>query len=163
LGTGTGAIALGLATHYPSSHVKALDLSADAAALAAENVAATGLAERVTVLVSDWFAVIDPAERFDLIEANPPYLSVEETEVAAPEVRDHEPKMALTPGDDGFGALAQIVSRARAFLRPGGMLAMETGIAQHEQLARRLAAGGYQQIELLADLPGRPRFVFARA
>jgi release factor glutamine methyltransferase len=77
-------------------------------------------------------------------------------------VKDHEPRVALTPGDDGFGALGHIIDKARDFLRPGGLLAMETGIAQHGQLARGLAAGGYQQIEFLPDLTGRPRFAFAR-
>jgi release factor glutamine methyltransferase len=160
LGTGSGAIALALARAWPAARVTAVDLSADALALARENAAAAGAAN-VEFLESDWFGRVPAAERFDLVVANPPYLSAEEAAAAAPEVRDFEPAQALTPGADGAGALRSILQGAPGFLAPGGRLALETGIAQHAELVRLAAERGYAAIESARDLTGRDRFIFA--
>jgi len=111
---------------------------------------------------SDWFAAL-PAEPFDLIVANPPYLTAEETAATAPEVRGFEPHSALTAADDGLADLTRIVAGVRPFLVPGGWLALETGIAHHARLAAQLAAAGFGSIESKRDLTGRDRFVLARA
>lgn len=161
LGTGTGAIALALAAHWPNCSVLALDVSPEAVALAEENARATGLADRVTVRPSDWFAALRTGEQFDLIVSNPPYLTVQETDETAPEVRQFEPRQALTPGPSGLEAIDRIVARAQDFLAPGGVLALETGIAQHEGIAIKLAAAGFARHESLTDLTGRPRYVLA--
>ena len=94
LGTGGGAIALALARHWPAARVTAVDASDDALALAGENATALGLAERVTLLRSDWCAALPAEARFDLIVSNPPYLSAAETAAATPEVRDFDPSAA---------------------------------------------------------------------
>jgi release factor glutamine methyltransferase len=161
LGTGSGAIALGLAKHYPQAQVTAVDLSEEALALAQENAVACGVAAQVTLLRSDWFAGLAPEARFDLIVANPPYLSAEETAQTAPEVQGHEPVKALTSADGGLADLREILSGAPRFLAAGGLLALETGIAQHAELARLATAAGFKRTEPLPDLAGRDRFMLA--
>ena len=161
LGTGSGAIALGLAKLYPQALVTAVDLSDEALALAGENAAACGLAARVTLLRSDWFAELPAAARFDLIVANPPYLSAEETAQTAPEVQGHEPLNALTAPDGGLADLRRILAAAPRFLTTGGLLALETGIAQHAELARLALEAGFKRTESRPDLTGRDRFLLA--
>ncbi|HWZ94447.1 MAG TPA: peptide chain release factor N(5)-glutamine methyltransferase [Opitutaceae bacterium] len=161
LGTGSGALALGLATAFPAAMVTAVDSSESALALARENAAALGLAERVKILQSDWFSALPAGGLFELIVANPPYLSVEETAQAAPEVRDFEPVAALTAGGQGIDELKKILVAAPRFLAPGGLLALETGIAQHAELIRLAAEAGFSPTESLQDLAGRDRYVLA--
>ncbi len=162
LGTGSGAIAWALATLWPEAQVTATDASADALALAQENAEILGIRARVTVRQSDWFGGLDPTEKFNLIVANPPYLTATEVAETAPEVRAFEPGMALSTAADGMDAITTIVDSARGFLRSGGVLAMETGIAQHPQICAMLATAGYVDIRSRADLTARDRFVFAR-
>ena len=161
LGTGSGAIALALASHYPVAQVTAVDLSDEALALARENVTACGLDGRVTLVSSGWFAALPPGARFDLIVANPPYLSAEEVAQAAPEVRAHEPAQALVSADGGLADLREILTGAPRFLAPGGCLALETGIAQHAELARLATTAGFKRTESLSDLTDRDRFLLA--
>lgn len=162
LGTGTGALALGLAKAFPHATVLATDASAEALALAQENAAATGLVERVRFLQSDWFTAIPP-EPFDLVVSNPPYLTPEETAQTHAEVRNFEPVSALTgKGSDGAADLLAIIAGAPRYLRPGGLLALETGIAQHTQLLAAIAAAGLGAGESVRDLTERDRYVFAR-
>jgi release factor glutamine methyltransferase len=162
LGTGSGAIALALAAQYPDSQVTAVDLSAEALALAAENAAATGLTERVQLFASNWFEQVPAEARFELIAANPPYLSEAETAAAAPEVREFEPRTALTStGPDGLADLRAIVAAAPRHLAPGGLLALETGIAQHAALRPLAREAGFSRVESRPDLTGRDRFVLA--
>lgn len=141
LGTGSGAIALALARQYPAAEVVATDASVEALTLARENAALNGLESRVRWIESDWFAGL-AGETFDLIVSNPPYLSAAEVAATAPEVRDHEPRLALTPGDDGLAALEAIFASAGAHLTAGGLLALETGIAQHAALLATAAQRG---------------------
>jgi release factor glutamine methyltransferase len=161
LGTGTGALALALAHKFPGATITAVDQSEDALALARENTTATGLAERVTCLRSDWFASLPAGATYDLIVANPPYLSAEETAEATPEVRGFEPISALTAADNGLADLRKIIAAAAEFLRPGGLLALETGIAQHAALIERATAAGFARAESQQDLTKRDRFVLA--
>jgi release factor glutamine methyltransferase len=163
LGTGTGAIALALGVKYPASQVTGVDQSDEALALAAENRAALGLAERVELLASDWFSAVPAGAKFHLIVANPPYLSEAEVAEAQPEVKDHEPRAALTPGGDGSESLRRILAEAPRYLAPGGLLACETGIAQHQQLLELAAAAGYATTRSLPDLTGRERYLLAFA
>ena len=162
LGTGSGAIALALAKEFPSANVTAVDVGEDALALARENAASTALAERVTFLKSNWFTALAADARFELIIANPPYLSAEETAQTAPEVRSHEPLSALTAADGGLADLRAIIAGAPQFLSPDGLLALETGIAQHAELLRLANAAGFAHVESRRDLTGRDRFVLAR-
>jgi release factor glutamine methyltransferase len=161
LGTGSGAIALGLAAFFSSAMVTALDVSEEALALARENAEALGLSGRVRLLHSDWFAALDPAARFDLIVANPPYLSARETAASLPEVREHEPRVALSSGADGPEALVHIIAEAPRLLTPQGLLAVETGIDQHALLRARAAEAGFARVESLRDLSDRERYLLA--
>ena len=163
LGTGTGAIALALAKHYPAAQVVAVDMSDDALALAAENAASLGLSERVTFVKSRWFEALPASGRFDVVVSNPPYLAEAETAEAEPEVKAHEPISALTAADGGISDLKEIIAGAPAFLKPGGLLALETGIGHHADLLRLLADAGMTEAESRRDLTDRDRFVFARA
>lgn len=161
LGTGTGALALALAAKYPEARVTAVDKSPDALALAAENAAACGLAERVNLLASDWFAALPAAGRFALIVANPPYLTADEVAAAEPEVREFEPHQALVAPEEGRADLETILRQAPRFLEPGGLLACETGIAQHARLLEVAKEAGFARTESRRDLTGRDRFVLA--
>ncbi len=163
LGTGSGAIALALAKRYENVAVTAVDASDDALALAAENGKALGLADRVNFLKSNWYEALKADEPYDLIVSNPPYLTADETAAAEPEVRVHEPVSALTAADAGLADLRVIIAGARRYLKPGGLLALETGIAQHAELARLLTEAGFTGVESLRDLTERDRFVMARA
>ena len=161
LGTGSGAIALALAQKFPSAHVTAVDVSEEALALARENAVATGLPERVVFICSNWFEKLAPEARFDLIVANPPYLTAKETAETTPEVRGHEPGIALTAAEDGLADLRAIIARAPQFLATDGMLALETGISQHAELVRLATNAGFSRTQSRQDLTGRDRFVFA--
>jgi release factor glutamine methyltransferase len=161
LGTGTGAIALVLAAAFPAAQVTAVDASADALALARENAATAGLAERVRFVESDWLAALG-GERFSLLVSNPPYLTDEEWEQAEPEVRTWEPRRALTAGADGLDDYRKILAAAPAHLEPGGWLALETGIAQHAALEKLAGEAGFCVSEGRKDLSGRERFFLAK-
>ena len=161
LGTGSGAIGLAVAKFFPTAAVTAVDASEQALALALENAVATGLGERMTFLRSDWFGAVPEAARFELIVANPPYLSAQETARTAPEVRDHEPLSALTSADGGLADLHAIISAAPRFLAPGALLALETGTAQHAELMALARVKGFPRVESKSDLTGRDRFVLA--
>jgi protein-(glutamine-N5) methyltransferase, release factor-specific len=162
LGTGTGALALALAKAWPSARVTAVDASDDALALARENAYATGLAERVVFLRSDWFSALPADAVFDVIVSNPPYLTDEEVAAAEPEVRLHDPRPALVAPDAGLADLKKIIAGAASRLAPGGLLALETGVGQHAALLAEIAAAGLREGEGRLDLRGRERFVFAR-
>ena len=161
LGTGSGALAFGLAKHWPEASVTAVDVSGEALALARENAAALVLGERVRFVESSWFSAIPAGETFDLIVANPPYLTEAETAVAEPEVRAHEPRSALVSAEEGLADLRIIVAGAPQFLNAGGLLALETGVAHHAELIRICAETGFTRSEAKQDLAGRDRFVFA--
>ncbi len=163
LGTGTGCIALALASAWPGAEVVAVDASEEALALARENGESTGLAARVRWLKSDWFSGLPVDARFDLIVSNPPYLTAEETAAAEPEVPTYGPASALTAAEAGMADLRKIIAGAPRFLAPGGWLAMETGIAQHAALLADLARAGLHDGESVKDLADRDRFVVARA
>jgi release factor glutamine methyltransferase len=159
LGTGSGAIALALAQTYPAAKVTALDASEDALALAKENATQTGLQERVSFVQSNWFERVPAGATFEMIVANPPYLSAQETAETTPEVRGFEPASALTAADNGLADLRAIVATAPGFLASGGLLALETGIAQHAELLKLMTAAGLVRGESRKDLTGRERFV----
>lgn len=161
LGTGSGAIALSLAKLFPSAMVTAVDKSQEALALAQENAVQCGLENRVCWLHSDWFTAVPKGDTFDLIVANPPYLSDSETGAAQPEVKDFEPMMALSAGEHSASALEVIIAGAKEYLSSGGLLACETGIAQHPGLLAATAAAGLARAESLRDLTGRDRYLLA--
>lgn len=161
LGTGSGAIALVLAKAWPGAVVTAVDRSKEALELARENAVAAGLDGRVNFIGSDWFAGLPAGTRYDVIVANPPYLSDEEVAEAQPEVREFEPKGALSAGADSVADLRRIIAEAPRWLAPGGLLALETGNGQHAELLEAAKAAGFARAESRRDLTGRDRFVLA--
>jgi release factor glutamine methyltransferase len=160
LGTGSGALALGLAATFPTARIVALDRSAEALAVARANGELhPDLAARVEWRESDWWSAVGEGETFDLIVSNPPYLTEAEWTETRAEVRDFEPKPALTAPDEGRADLRRIIAGAPGRLNPGGLLALETGIAQHPALRAAASAAGLGEGESLTDLTGRPRYL----
>ena len=157
LGTGSGILAITLLAEWPGARGLATDISAEALAVAGANAETLGVANRLSLLESDWLA--DVADRFDLIVSNPPYVAAAELPGLAPDVRDHDPEIALTPGGDGLDAYRALVPAARDALTPGGRLMVEIGAAQGVAVAEIFARAGYAQIAVLPDLDGRARVV----
>ena len=160
LGTGSGAIAAALATLWPTAAVVAAERCPEALALARENFAALGLEGRIQPVAATWFEGVPPGP-YDAIVSNPPYLTAAEVADAAPEVRQHEPRAALEAPEEGLADLRAIIAGAPAYLRPGGLLALETGCDHHADLSARLQAAGFQAVEARPDLTGRARFILA--
>lgn len=163
LGTGSGAIALSLATERPDCRVWATEISEDALWWAETNLKLAGL-DNVRLGFGDLFSPIPGSEKgsFDLIVSNPPYLSQEEFAKAPPEVREHEPEMALLSGDKGLATCIRIIREAYQWLKPGGTLVIETaGTSQYDDL-RIFLARRYDDVKITSDLTGKPRFVEGR-
>lgn len=161
LGTGSGALALALATQYPESQVDAVDVSEQALALARENACALGLEACVRFHKGNWLRALGSKDvSYDLIVSNPPYLTEEEMAVAEPEVTDYEPQNALVSGKDGLDALRVIFRDVGTFLKSNGLLALETGIEQQAELDTLSKAANLQG-RCYEDYSGRPRFYFA--
>jgi release factor glutamine methyltransferase len=162
VGTGTGAIALALAKHLPDAGVFACDISAAALAVARENAERLGLAGRVAFRQSDLLAAyrLEGGDGlFDAVVSNPPYVPSGDAEAMQPEVRDHEPHLALFAGDDGLDVYRRLIVEAHALLREDGLLAMEIGHGQREALAALLS--GWKDVRFIDDYAGIPRVAFA--
>ncbi|MGN8257801.1 peptide chain release factor N(5)-glutamine methyltransferase [Pseudomonas sp. SMSB3] len=159
LGTGSGAIALALASERPAWRVTAVDRVEQAVALAERNRQRLGL-ENVQVLVSHWFASL-VGQRFDVILSNPPYIRAEDPHLTEGDVR-FEPSSALVAGADGLDDLRAIVEQAPAHLQPGGWLLLEHGYDQAEQVRGLLAAQGFSDVESRMDLGGHQRISLGR-
>lgn len=159
LGTGTGCILLSCLKGMPAARGVGVDISQAALDVAIENSRKLGLEDRVRFQVSDWFSAVTGA--YDLIVSNPPYIAAAEMPSLAPEVRDWEPAVALTPGGDGLEAYRAIARGAGARLMPGGRLLVEIGPTQGQAVAALFAAAGLEDIRILPDLDRRDRVVAA--
>jgi release factor glutamine methyltransferase len=159
LGTGTGCILLSCLAGMPFATGTGTDVSEGALAVAAENAETLGLTRRARFCRSDWFAGV--TGRFDLITSNPPYIAEGEMAGLAPEVRDWEPRGALTPGGDGLDAYRAIAAGAGARLMAGGRLVLEIGPTQGVAVAALLRAQGFAEPDVRRDLDGRDRVVVA--
>ncbi len=158
LGTGSGAIAIAVAAHRPLARVVATDVSPEALAVARANAERHGLAGAIEFRQGDWFAALAPGTRFDAVLSNPPYVATGDLERAMPEVRDHEPRLALDGGADGLAALRAVVAGAAGWLKPGGWLVVEIGAGQ-DAAVKQLAAetGSYEAAVVTPDYQGIPR------
>ena len=156
LGTGSGAIALAVAKHRPDAAVVAADLSAAALAVAERNGLKCGV-PGLRFVRSDLFSAFT-GETFDIVAANLPYVPEADRAALTPEVRDHEPGMALFAGADGFDLLDRAGREVAKHLGSGGRAIFELDPRQAERMATLLAASGFG-CETLRDLAGRNRFV----
>jgi ribosomal protein L3 glutamine methyltransferase len=123
--TGSGCLAVLMAHAFPNARVDAIDISADALAVARRNIADYGLDDRVQAIESDLFAAVK-GKRYDLILCNPPYVTTAAMEALPAEYR-HEPALALAAGADGLDVVRRILAEARDHLNPGGVIAIEVG------------------------------------
>ncbi|MEZ4280457.1 MAG: peptide chain release factor N(5)-glutamine methyltransferase [Myxococcota bacterium] len=160
LGTGSGAIALSLASELPEADLTASDLSQAALQIAAENADRLQQKERVRFLHGDLFGPV-AGERFDLVVSNPPYVARRDEGKLPPELA-HEPEMALFAGEDGLDVIRRLVAGAGAHLSPGGWLLIELSPEQAGTVEQELSRAGFVDVERRFDLARRPRVVGGR-
>ncbi len=160
LGTGSGAIALSLASELPHAEITATDLSKPALQIATGNADHLHTRERIRFLEGDLFSPV-ASERFDLIVSNPPYVARSDAASLPPELA-HEPEMALFAGSDGLDVIRRLIAEAGDHLSPGGWLLFELSPEQVETVERVLAEAGFAEIERRFDLAKSPRVVGAR-
>jgi len=153
LGTGSGAIAVALASERPGLAIVATDVSEAALALARRNARDHGA--EIAFVLSDWFDALGP-EQFDLIVSNPPYVAAGDAHLERGDLR-FEPRLAVLGGEDGLACIREIAARAQNRLRPGGSLLMEHGYDQGDRCVELLGALGYTEVADFNDLAGLPR------
>jgi release factor glutamine methyltransferase len=164
LGTGSGAIAIGLAAVLPQVAVHAVDRSPAALKIAQANAQATGFADRIQFYQGDWLApLLGLRGQLSAIVANPPYIPSDMVLDLQPEVTRHEPHLALDGGPDGLDCLRQIIQTAPDFLRPDGLWMVEIMMGQADAVVDLLEQQGqYDRMTIHQDLAGIARFVSAR-
>jgi release factor glutamine methyltransferase len=161
VGTGSGCIALSLALERPDATVLGTDLSSEALRIAETNRQRLGLEGRVRLLEGDLLEPVrDLAGRVDLVASNPPYVA--ESDPLPPEVRDHEPRLALFPSEGSAALYARLAAAAADVLKPGGFLVLEIGAGQEAPVARSCESAGLRIVRVLPDLQGIPRTVVAQ-
>jgi release factor glutamine methyltransferase len=154
LGTGSGAIALAVASERPALQVTAVDVSGEALEIAGRNAARLQLGN-VRFERGSWFAPL-AGRRFDVVAANPPYIARGDADLAQ-DISRFEPEVALIAGNSGLEAIEQIVAQAGAHLQPGGWLILEHGWTQAAAVRDRLVRGGFSHVRSHADLAGHER------
>jgi release factor glutamine methyltransferase len=159
VGTGTGAIALALASRLPDATISAIDVSPAALALAAENAAANGLAGRVELLEGDLLAPV-AGRTFALVASNPPYVAAGDE--VDPEVSGYEPALAVYAEAGGKAIHERLAAAAQTVLEPGGQLVVEVAEGQAAWLAQHLTGLGYAAVEVTRDLRGVDRVLSAQ-
>lgn len=158
LGVGSGAILLSILAERPKAKGLGVDVSEEALAIARDNAAQLGLERRTALLRSDWTAGLAGAS-FDLVVANPPYIPTADIETLEPEVRNHDPRLALDGGPDGLDAYRLLAPEIIRVLRPGGMFAVEIGVSQAADVTALFQAAGAEAVVVHNDLATHPRVV----
>jgi release factor glutamine methyltransferase len=161
-GTGSGCIAIAIAAKCPAAKVHALDISPDALDIAKQNTAANGVAERIQFIQGDGFGGVLGDTRFDLIVSNPPYIASEEITTLQPEVRDHDPRLALDGGGDGLDFYRRLAAEAAARLKPGGKLMVEFGDGQADAIRKIFEAQKWVVEAVTDDYSHRARILTAK-
>lgn len=162
LGTGTGCIPISLLTEYSDVTAVAVDLSAEALEMARFNANRHGVGSRFKTLKGSWFDPLEPGDRFDLITSNPPYIETSVIAGLMPEVREHDPRLALDGGPDGLAAYRAIAAEAGLFLASEGVLLLEIGFNQGSTVSDIFVGAGFAEVEVVPDLSGHDRMVVAR-
>jgi release factor glutamine methyltransferase len=157
VGTGTGAIALALAKHLQGAEIVAVDISAEALAVARGNARRLGLSVRF--LESDLLGALTREPVFDVVVSNPPYVASTDASSLQPEVVDHEPHIALFGGEDGLDIYRRLLPQVQDALRPGGLLAVEFGFGQRRDVAELFQ--GWDDLRILEDYAGIARVALA--
>ncbi len=158
LGVGSGAILLAILSERPGARGLGVDVSEDALAVARENAANLGLADRTALLRGDWTWAL-AQDDFDLVVSNPPYIPSGDIAGLSPEVRDYEPRVALDGGNDGLDAYRVLAPQILRVLKAGGVFAVEVGLGQSAAVRALFEAAGAEDIRVVADLGLRDRVV----
>lgn len=161
IGTGAGVIGLTLAAERPWLAVWCSDRSWAALELTARNAVALGVSDRVHLVAADLAGALAPGS-LDLVASNPPYIARSAIPVLDPEVRDHDPHLALDGGEEGLDTIRRLVSEGGDLLRPGGHLVLEIGEDQGAAVRDLASARGWRSIAIVPDLAGRDRVLHAR-
>jgi release factor glutamine methyltransferase len=159
LGTGTGAIALSLASEQNGWQIDAIDFSDDAVILAKKNSLRLKLPQ-VNIFQSDWFSNVKPNQKFNVIVSNPPYIDKDDHHLVEGDVR-FEPLSALVASDNGFSDINKIAKEAQSYLKNNGALYLEHGFEQAEGVRKILNQLNYQSIETIKDYSGNDRVTCA--
>lgn len=159
VGTGSGCIAITLLCENPFAHAIGVDISEAALEVAKRNARAHDVTNRISFIQSDCFDALTHDVAFDLIVSNPPYVSAKILSGLQREVRDHEPRVALTPGDDGLAIIRRLINEAPPFLRPRGRLVIEIGFDQSDAIPTLLDSKVWQLERIEPDLQQIPRIV----
>ena len=163
VGTGTGCIPIALLHERPTAQAVGLDISYTALRVASRNAARHDVDARLALVASDCLASLDPRRaRFQMIVSNPPYVAEDALSGLQREVRDHEPRVALTPGTDGLNIIRRLIEDTPRFLERGGHLLMEIGYDQHEAVGELIDSQVWQLLDIHKDLQGIPRIVALR-
>ena len=160
LGTGSGCILVSVLAEREDASGVGVDLSGDAVVVARANAEALGAAARASLIHQSYADALDGW--FDLVLSNPPYISRAEVETLEPDVRNHDPTMALSPGDDALEAYRVILGAMPHWLKPGGWIGFEVGIGQAAEVSGLMSAAGLEDVVWFDDLAGIPRAVFGR-
>jgi len=158
LGVGSGAILLALLAERPAAKGLGVDVSEEALAVARDNAASLGLANRVALLRGDWTAGLD-GDAFDLVVSNPPYIASHVIETLEPEVRDYDPRLALEGGADGLDHYRILAPEILRVLKPGGRFAVEIGYDQKSAVEALFKAAGAVFVDTIKDLADHDRVV----
>jgi len=162
VGTGSGCIALSLANELPNAEIHATEISLAALAVAEDNARRLGLADRVWFHLGDLLTpVADLAGRLDMIVSNPPYVDPAVSVSLAPEVRDHEPALALFPAGDAYAAYRRLAPQVMRLLRPGGRLVLEIGQDMSDGVDALCREAGLVVERIVPDLQSIPRALVA--
>ncbi len=163
VGTGSGAIAVTVAKHAPTARVTAIDISPAALAVARSNAETNGVSDRVTFLEGNLLASLPPQAEFDIVVSNLPYVSEGEYAELAPEVRQHEPQLALVGGATGTELIAQLIPQAAQRLHVGGWLILEISPMLEAQVRTLLETEGHwEEVQVTKDLAQLARIVSAK-
>jgi release factor glutamine methyltransferase len=162
LGTGSGCLLLALLSEWTMARGLGIDLSDDAVRTASANAALNGLAGRSTFRTGSWTTAVREAERragFDLVISNPPYIPAGEIAALAPEVRSHDPRLALDGGPDGLDAYRVIIPALAGLIAPGGGAVLEIGAGQEGDVSDLALEAGFSRISTRRDLGGHVRAI----